>query len=223
MFTVVIFFGLIFVVIILQNLFLNIIYTWIILDVIIEIVIFSFRFIIFIEFLSVRGWVSVKFSQCWCVRRDYCKCIGELLHCPNNKAEFRENKGRSTLEGKFSSNPWKWWLLSQNYWDIFPTADFLLFTHENLPDFRDSVVPVTPPVSFGLTLGLYNNNKKTDLESRSLETMTSTQGSAMGRKRHSIPNLAGRSSKPGRFVTEQMWNLGTVHCQSDRRTIWKKK
>ncbi len=29
------------------------------------------------------------------------------VHCPKNKADFRENKGGSPLEGKFSSNPWK--------------------------------------------------------------------------------------------------------------------
>jgi hypothetical protein len=29
------------------------------------------------------------------------------LHCPKNKADFRENKGGIPLEGKFSSNPWK--------------------------------------------------------------------------------------------------------------------
>ncbi len=28
---------------------------------------------------------------------------GNGLHCPKNKADFRENKGESPLEGKFSS------------------------------------------------------------------------------------------------------------------------
>ncbi len=43
-------------------------------------------------------------------------CTYNLLqtvpHCPKIKADFRENKGGSPLEGKFSSNPWKWCLLS---------------------------------------------------------------------------------------------------------------
>jgi hypothetical protein len=30
-----------------------------------------------------------------------------LTHCPENKADFREYKGGSPLEGKFTSNPWK--------------------------------------------------------------------------------------------------------------------
>jgi hypothetical protein len=32
---------------------------------------------------------------------------GSSLHCPRKKADFRENKGGSPLEGNFSSNPWK--------------------------------------------------------------------------------------------------------------------
>jgi hypothetical protein len=63
-----------------------------------------------------------------------------FLQCPKNKAEFREYKGGSPQEGKFSSNPWKWRLVSQNYREIFPTGEFLLFTCENLQDFWDSVV-----------------------------------------------------------------------------------
>jgi hypothetical protein len=29
------------------------------------------------------------------------------IHCPKNKADFRENRRGSPLEEKFSSNPWK--------------------------------------------------------------------------------------------------------------------
>ncbi len=63
-----------------------------------------------------------------------------FLHCPKNKADFRENKGGSPLEGKFSCNPWKWRLVSQNYREIFLSRDFLLFTYGNLQDLWDSVV-----------------------------------------------------------------------------------
>ncbi len=61
-------------------------------------------------------------------------------HCPENKADFREYKGGSPLEEKFTSNPWKWWLVSYNYWEIFPAGDFLLFTYGNLPDFLEKLI-----------------------------------------------------------------------------------
>jgi hypothetical protein len=38
--------------------------------------------------------------------------IGWRVQCPKNKADFREYKGGILLEGKFSSNPWKY--------DLFP-------------------------------------------------------------------------------------------------------
>ncbi len=54
--------------------------------------------------------------------------IGLRVHCPKNKADFREYKGGILLEGKFSSNPWKY--------DLFPriTGKFSLQeTSSSLP------------------------------------------------------------------------------------------
>ncbi len=31
--------------------------------------------------------------------------------------------------GKFSSNPWKWWLVSSIFWEIFSTGDFLPYMY----------------------------------------------------------------------------------------------
>ncbi len=59
-------------------------------------------------FRNATWWVIIN------VKNAFPKFVDIYLHvhCPKNKADFRENKGGSPLEGKFSSNPWKWWLLS---------------------------------------------------------------------------------------------------------------
>jgi hypothetical protein len=46
----------------------------------------------------------------YCYDRRMFKKVVEIIqqvHCPKNKADFRENKRGSPLEGTFSSNPWK--------------------------------------------------------------------------------------------------------------------
>ncbi len=62
------------------------------------------------------------------------------MHCPKNKAHFQKYRGGSPREGKFSGNSWKLGIISSDYWESFPSGDFLPNTLGNLLRFWDSVM-----------------------------------------------------------------------------------